>query len=207
MILSEKHRFIYIAIAKTGTRSVYNILKEKYGGKEIGDHRREVPEQYKQMFTFTTVRNPYDRACSAYWSVCNENAGDKYGWITLFKSKGYKNTLANYLWCVSEGLGYQTTSVPQMFWITPNRIDYTIRMERFEYGFSKLPFVSGNDRLPHENSSRFTKFPPRPVSSALLTNEAITLINKIYREDFDHLEYQIVPDNETYLRIYANEAK
>ncbi len=82
MIISDKYKYVYVSIPKTGTLSVRTWLRKYYEGIPLkifnklnrhaprhpgmGYHSHNVPDVCKDYLIFTTVRNPYARAYSAY---------------------------------------------------------------------------------------------------------------------------------------------
>lgn len=81
MIVSDKHKFVYVSIPKTGTLSIRTWLRQNYDGRQIvnrliqellgrrpgvGYHSYFVPPECADYTIFTTVRNPYARCYSAY---------------------------------------------------------------------------------------------------------------------------------------------
>ena len=79
MIYSDEHQYVYLAIPKTGSTTVYNWLHRNYGAKTVkgrtilelegrdeGKHEPFVPKEKEGYYTFTCVRCPYTRAVSEY---------------------------------------------------------------------------------------------------------------------------------------------
>ena len=72
MIISHKHKFIFIAIPKTGTSSVESKLKSL---SEVNvdvfnkhDYLCQITDfNIDKYFSFTFVRNPWDRHLSTYF--------------------------------------------------------------------------------------------------------------------------------------------
>jgi hypothetical protein len=70
MHVSREHRFVYIGIPRTGSKSMYRWLSENYGSENLGGHHDYiVPDEFKDFLIFTVVRNPYDRWASANFAV------------------------------------------------------------------------------------------------------------------------------------------
>lgn len=70
MIISETHKYVYIGIPRTGSKSMNHWLMEHFDGKWHGGHHdTDVPEEAAKYLVFTIVRNPYERAASGYFGV------------------------------------------------------------------------------------------------------------------------------------------
>lgn len=70
MHISHGHKFIYIGIPRTGSKSMYRWLSENYGSETLGGHHDFlVPEEFRDYLIFTVVRNPYERNASGSFAV------------------------------------------------------------------------------------------------------------------------------------------
>lgn len=70
MHVSREHRFVYIGIPRTGSKSMFGWLSENYGSENLGGHHDFiVPDEFKDYLIFTVVRNPYDRWASGSFAV------------------------------------------------------------------------------------------------------------------------------------------
>jgi len=70
MIVSDKHKYVYIGIPRTGSKSMNHWLCSYFDGRNHGGHHDyEVPEEVSDYLVFTVVRNPYDRAVSGHFGV------------------------------------------------------------------------------------------------------------------------------------------
>jgi hypothetical protein len=70
MIVSERYKYIYVAILKTGSSSMRGWLSLHFVGKGVPGvryHSWDIPREYREYFKFTVVRNPYDRMMSSYF--------------------------------------------------------------------------------------------------------------------------------------------
>lgn len=107
MVISYENRYIFIAVPKTGTTSIQNLLlnqdptARKYGieieGKwfSFGEHdtalqiKNELGEYYSQFRTFAFIRNPYSRLVSSYSFYKNGKPitlGNKNPWPARIKT-------------------------------------------------------------------------------------------------------------------------
>ena len=78
MIISHSHKYVYIGIPRTGSKSMNHWLREYFDGRWYGGHHDyNVPEEAAGYFIFTVVRNPYDRATSHHFAVTWDEMGVK----------------------------------------------------------------------------------------------------------------------------------
>jgi hypothetical protein len=150
MIYSETHNFLFVSNPKTGTHTMYDYLPKHYDGVRVGGfHERVVPKEYEGLFTFTTIRNPFERTVAAwnsllfqpdYRSIYLEKIGsDSFpafvDWLTshdnlsLFKGKGSP------VLCL------------QSVWLEPamSHIEFYVPTSMMNTAFSMLRFARGND--------------------------------------------------------------
>lgn len=197
MYFSEKYKFVYLAIPKTGSTSIRRILRQKYGATILRDgHDNIIPDKFKNFFTFTCVRNPYHRAVSCYYHIhrkTNEIIPLKECW-----HKFHMISMCEYL---SNLYQLDHFAYPQddasKYWIgSANiRLDAFIKLESLEEDFSKLPFVNQRIKFPKENtvqkqvllgSSKFVEIPQKLIEEVPVR----------YKEDFIRFNYdQVVPSD------------
>ena len=68
MHISHKHKFVYVGIPRTGSRSMFQWLSDNYESENLGGHHDcDVPEEFQDYLIFTTVRNPYERLISGWY--------------------------------------------------------------------------------------------------------------------------------------------
>lgn len=194
MMVCNSPSFVFIAIPKTGTRTIYDFLEKKYNVTLVEDHLVIVPASFRDRYTFTVVRNPYDRACSAWWSTCMRGK-DRYGFINAFKKHGLPNTLLSFLTIVRKNYfgGKCMPAKGQYEYLSCNRIDYILRFEMLNNDFNHLEFLQNDVVLNGINETTYiTENNPaiRPDWTELVDSESIKLINEIYFDDFDLLDYE-----------------
>lgn len=73
MIISDRHRYVFVEMPRTGSRAVATELLENYDGREIlwkhatyQDFLRQASDDQKTYFSFSSVRNPLDVAVTRY---------------------------------------------------------------------------------------------------------------------------------------------
>jgi hypothetical protein len=189
MIISKSIEVVFVAIPKTGTRSVYEVLINDFGGHMLREHGIKIPNEYSGYYSFTIVRNPYDRLVSAWWST-TQRGHDKYNY-----KKELGNNMSFLNFCKNlekyEGKFVQHTA-PQSRWLD-NKLDKIIKYENLNEEWLNLPFNRNRLALPHNNPtvSASKKNPvARKVYTDYLNNEILPMINKYYHEDFEKTGYQ-----------------
>jgi len=61
ILVSDRYRYVYVAIPRTASKSVNHWLLDHYPGRSHGGyHQMDVPEEARDYLVFTIVRNPYD---------------------------------------------------------------------------------------------------------------------------------------------------
>lgn len=65
---STPSKFVWIQVAKTGTRSILAVLRQNITAFDLEESYRKPlpPRKYAEHFKFTFVRNPYDRLISGW---------------------------------------------------------------------------------------------------------------------------------------------
>lgn len=91
MIISHKHKYLFVELPRTGTTAIHNELIKHYDGEEIlnkhstyRDFLKTATEEEKNYFVFSCIRNPMDRVVSLYLKLKNP-AGQ-------FKNKKYRKS-------------------------------------------------------------------------------------------------------------------
>ena len=76
MIISDRHRYLFVELPRTGSTAVHRELKARYDGRPIlskhatyRDFLKVATEDQKSYFVFSSVRNPLDDAVSKYFKV------------------------------------------------------------------------------------------------------------------------------------------
>ena len=195
MMVSEKLKVVFIAVPKTGTRSVYQWFRVHGDGKLFMDHQKNIPSKYKDYFKMTIVRNPYERLVSSWWSTTQR--GDdpkKYIEKTLKKDTSFRN-FCNKLELLTSNHPGTPHVWPQSSWLD-NDFDKIIYCENLNEEWVNLPFNPDKIPLGHRNPTTRLAKNNRFVRKAYdhyLDKVSIKKINNFYREDFDRLNYEVLP--------------
>lgn len=173
--------FIFVHIPKCGGTSISEWIP--YGTHVIGHPKLEsliTPD--KKKFTFTIVRNPWDRTVSAYHYLFKTKK------ITNFQSyidnntltfeqfvKDLKNVKVPELWFNGE--------TQQCEWFRSG-IDLIIKYENMEEDVKRLFSGSVDTPLPHEHKSEHSHY------REYYTDETREIISTIFKEDIEMFHYE-----------------
>lgn len=70
MIISHTHRYVYIGIPRTGSKSMNRWLMDHFDGTWVDFHHSwRVPTEAQDYLIFTIVRNPYQKAKSGWFHI------------------------------------------------------------------------------------------------------------------------------------------
>jgi hypothetical protein len=140
MIISSKHKYVFIQLEGTASSSIALELIEFYDGKEIlWKHARyedfmaiATPEE-KKYFKFSGIRNPLDKIVSFYFSRKNGSRNDI--WPNKLKYNFIKRKNANFLKYFKK---YHTRIYTDWKTRPFNKLDYVYRYENLQEDFSKI---------------------------------------------------------------------
>ena len=97
MIISHKHKYVFVQLPKTASTAIENELVELYDGEPImlkhdlyAKFLRQATAEEKKYFVFASVRNPMDIAASHYYNLLQENR--------LKKRTPQKHSMARKFW-------------------------------------------------------------------------------------------------------------
>src|SRR6056297_2143268 len=76
MILSHKHKYVFIELPRTASSVISKELVDNYGGKNVlnkhatyRDLKKYFPKEAKEYFIFSCIRNPMDKTVSIYFKL------------------------------------------------------------------------------------------------------------------------------------------
>ncbi|MBM7333635.1 sulfotransferase family 2 domain-containing protein [Alloalcanivorax marinus] len=187
----NKNKCIFIHIPKSAGSSILDRLGKK--GKMNRDHlpwyiyQKANPIKFKRFFKFSFVRNPWDRAYSAfsYLRGGGNGASDLKLQALLDRFDGYDDFLINGL---NKGLlRNHILFIPQSFFVLDANqnpmVDFLGRYENLEEDYKKIAEkLSLQTDLPYFNRTREKK-------QKYQCSESINIIANIYAQDVDVFQY------------------
>ncbi|MEE2975632.1 MAG: sulfotransferase family 2 domain-containing protein [Thermodesulfobacteriota bacterium] len=164
------YKFVYFVIHKNGTRSIFNLFNFKQESFKFYD-----PNMYKDYFTWTMVRNPWDRLVSAYIN----KASKKYGPWSKFENLTFSDFIYN-----KEGIENSHTCI-QNTQIPPD-IDFIGKYENFQEDFDIICDKIGIPRheLPHKNASKHKHY------TEYYDDETRQIVAEKYAKDIEYFGYK-----------------
>lgn len=187
MIVSNKHKFAYVHIQKTGGTSI-TLMLVPYLDKEpartqgrgwqalchkTGLHSGITPHlntRYKNHFKFTMVRNPYDRVLSMWRSGFNRAKSSFDDYCNRIKNGGGFRKQTSFF----------TTSDDEVL------VDYVARYENYEEEIKKIHEKIGIPiplEIPHRLNTKVRK------RQAIFNPARARIIFDAFEKDFEILGY------------------
>jgi hypothetical protein len=202
MPICPDNKFAFIHIPKCGGTTIERHFKIMGKGNFYGDNSQIngmtfSPQHYtykmlnekvnlSDYYTFSFVRNPYDRIISEYFWNQNKSFGrikksDDYKDFIFWFKNYYKNINADH-------------KLPQYKFICDDEdkilVDTLGRVENFEEDFLNIIFKITNEKpelefkKPNNKTEKFRK--------PFLTDEVINAVNQIYQKDFEIFNYPMM---------------
>jgi len=179
-------RFVFIHINKTGGSSVEKALNVPLEHKTAIEKIDEIGQKYwDRKFTFTVIRNPWDKVVSHYHYRVKTNQTDLRDNPIEFK-EWLKRTYGN-----QDAFYYDNPKMfmPQTNWITDNNgnilVDEIIHFENLESEFNKILEKLGKNRtLPHVKKSN------RGNYRDYYDEETIAIVRNWFERDIKRFGYQ-----------------
>lgn len=175
---SRKHKFIYLAPQRTGSRSIKPVL-QKYCEMETWMSDVEISgrtiihdwvetDEFKDYDVLTSCRNPYSRAVSLFkW---RQGAGQFP--IDLFDGSKYIRSVSRFLGDAR------------------SRIKYLIRLEHLADDLRKVPGVPANAELPQFDPTGNPYKTEGLLWEQFYNNAAARdQIYEAYKDDFENFDY------------------
>jgi len=194
MRISHKHKFIFIAVPKTGTTSMEAKLDAVNAVEPISNSKHITLENLKaetdinldSYFSFSFSRNPWDRHLSIFKyykkmiKFWDKNPEKKQKWRTGYER--YKNLVGSYESFNDFVKGRPEWAELQTHWLSKN-IDFIGRMENIQSDFDIICDKTGMDRLKLDHLNKSNSVDYREIYN----DESIDIVSKSYKKDIDYL--------------------
>ena len=196
-MISHKHKFIFIHIAKCGGCSIANLTHSNAfqdkgvftGHWPLAKIYDKYPES-KGYFTFTFVRNPWSRLVSGYsmW----KNMGSDHKWYKYDKVEidlCNSNSFKNFLYAIKTGfIKHKPHIHPYIghYFNQPSDIDFIGKIENFQEDFEIVcdKIEIAQQQLPHSNKSKHEHY------TEYYDDETREIVAERYSKDIEYFGYE-----------------
>jgi sulfotransferase famil protein len=209
MIISHKHKYLFVEIPHTGTTTIREELCEHYDGQSIlwrhsyySDFLRRASSEERKYFVFCSIRNPLDVTVSQYFRMVT-NHHEIYTNPEITKkrsSRDQRRERTLYEALQKSRLDFQTYFLkfynrPYNSWasLMVGKFDYLIRFENLQEDFAQLLNHLGLEPkrpLPVRNSTREREKDFR----SYYTPEIIPRVKQVFGPFMKQWGYQFPPE-------------
>jgi len=196
MIVSRGWQAIYISCPKTGTNTLYKALAELGWQRHGQFHERNLPGGTRDFHKIGSVRNPYSRAVSAWWSNIKRpvEQGRQMGNATwVLRSEIRSTEFIDFCrWLLNQNPRRVLQSYrpalygSQAAWYQGIPIDTWLHTETLDTDLRALPFIPAGVKLGRENATSNVYGDWHDY----MTPETVELINRWAEPDFDQFGYE-----------------
>jgi chondroitin 4-sulfotransferase 11 len=203
MIISHKHKFIFVAIPKTGTSSIESLLGDFSTTKSHNkhDYLHQINNfNTDEYFSFCFVRNPWQRQLSTYFyyikmiKFWDEHPDSKSEWIEIYncyiKTLEGCDTFRDWVEKLysNKWLEYHTWDPIQLIWA--NEVEYVGSFESLQEDFDTICDKIGipRQKLPHENKSKHKH--KHKHYTEYYDDETRQIVAEKYAKDIEYFGYK-----------------
>ena len=140
------------------------------------------PQEAKDFFKFSFVRNPYSRIASTYAGVMTFRK-DLRNFLVLYKDTSFKN----FLRLVRNNM--HTHWLPINMFFNENDLDFIGRFENFDNDLDKLKNLANIDLIKKNFSGDLNFSEKFNYLKFYEDKECIDLVEEIYKKDLDRFKY------------------
>ena len=205
-MISHKHKYIFIHIPKCGGTSCESYLlknegvirpthlqklSREYQRKYFLDHKKNQPHCFhsevdiklrEKYFSFTFVRNPFDRVVSEYkWNP----KFNRLSFLEFLKTDApYGFSTENP--CSKQPTWWQDRHEHAQIDFIDNHINFIGRFENLQEDFDIICDKIGipHQKLPHKNKSKHKHY------TEYYDDETREIVTKKYKKDIDYFNYK-----------------
>lgn len=182
---------LFVHIPKTAGNSIHKTVEvsSAMGHKSIRFYQNKLSDEKKMPFSFTVIRNPYERICSSFYYL--KSGGNSL--YDKFWADKYLHSYNDINGFVKNGLHEEKISsyfhfLPQLYFITDKggdiAVDFILRLENLNDDWKRLAKrLNFTAELPQKNVMGGGSKTP------LLTHTSRQIIYEFYKDDFLKLGY------------------
>lgn len=170
MIISDKYRYVFIELPRTGSTAISRELREHYDGRAIlykhatyGEFLRIATPAQRSYFVFSGIRNPLDDAVSHYFKLRTDHEGLSNPKRRLFTRLAYVFRSRQREFIVSKDADFSQYFLRFYKWPYDNwsalahaQMDFVLRFEDLQRGFADVLKAMGAEQkrpLPSKNQT------------------------------------------------------
>jgi len=189
----DKYNALFIHVPKSAGRSVVRGLFDVKSVEHAPAswYQQLDPDKFDRYFKFTFVRNPWDRAVSAYTYLCKggseASADDRYWAKFVREFNSFDDFVCN--WMDEETIDRNALFTPQVTFLNDIfgqvNMDFIGRFENLGEGFNTVATkLNIKAQLPHLNQSRSKPY------QAFYTAKSRAIVERLYARDIARFDYQ-----------------
>lgn len=171
MIISHRHRYLFVETPHTASTAIARELVELYDGQKIlhkhasyGEFRRVATAEERRYFVFAGSRHPFDTTVTVYFRIASDHKGrySRPGPLS-HTSAHYQDEIEEFHWIRSRGADFATWFLGNIWlpyddWLTSDagHFDAIIRFEHLQEDFAGVLARLGIEQarpLPRENQT------------------------------------------------------
>jgi len=184
-LINHEHKFIFIHINKCGGTTIDELFTGEFQGHtKAFEYKKLNPNEFDNYFSFTFVRNPWDRVVSFYHYQI------KRGWdfYPFDETIPFKKFVKNWLKQMPAQTSLNTH--PCYDWISDKDdnllVDFIGRFENFQEDFNVVCDKIGipHQKLPHKNKSKHKHY------TEYYDDETKQIVAEKYAKDIEYFGYK-----------------
>ncbi len=164
MIISHRHKYIFVQLPRTGSTTIGRELRNLYDGQEIlykhcsyNEFLKFASAEEKEYFVFSCIRNPLDDAVSRYFKL-KTNYRDRYtdqeklerrqqNFVERIEDRLYHYIQENDADFADFFLKYYFISYNDWSSIDHKNLDFVVRFENMQEDFAKAVELIGMEQI------------------------------------------------------------
>jgi hypothetical protein len=193
----DQHQALFIHVPKSAGRSIvrglFDIKSVEHAPADW--YQRLDHDRFERYFKFTFVRNPWDRAVSAYTYLKNGGSAASAEDAHWAKFIGSFSSFDEFVsqWMSEENIMRSALFTPQHLFLQDifgqPCMDFVGRFESLEEDFAYIAEkLQVSRQLPHLNQSKARNYPE------FYTSQSRDIVARLYARDIEQYQYEC-PDN------------